>query len=883
MNFRLNANDEQFKYGNFAVGTNPNLTLHKDGYIVFLDTKNHPDYYSNRGILHTKDGKIYYTNQYNNTFDLTSATSWGDITGMISNQTDLWDILQATSADVDSINSDIISISADVDSIVSSQWVTDGSDVYYDLGAVRIGSSAYSGNSISLTDENITFRSDAYNANFTYSSAALDLSMFNSLPFNVYTNSILAMSVYNTAVGIGTSAFDAYEKLKVYGKTDHVISVVQSTAANRGAYHTLKGVNETAYNLVTSDNTTGNRWWRWDLSSDIFTLQKLNDTGTSVSNTLMKVNSDGEFGVGIDPIADIRQTIGSNSVVYGDGRYNFGVYDLTTAAQGVGGGISFYGKYNTTVDAPALYAGIWSEKENTTNGNYSAGLHFGTRTHGGIINDHMNINSNGSIGVGVNPPTDIHNAYTNSIHTGYSSIIMPHNGANQLFINSNGYYSSSDTWKLVRDGYGKYLVLTDDVFRYATTTASGTAGSTFAATSKFEIDNDGHVGLGVTPAHKLHSRTNGIDYNDFVQEHYSSNANYYSYTGHKKSHTDTIGAHVATIVNEYIGGMYFYGSSNSGFTNGAYIHAIQDGAAGTTTPTRLEFGTADGSSSWIPRMIIDRNGAIGVGLTPNTWSTAYQGFQVNGISLMGNVSVGATNFIGSNLYYNTSNLWTHVGSDYASLYSMTGGSHGFYVCPSKSAGAPATLNYVGGFNTDGTLGLWSSSFQNVHSDYKHSIMFGNAGWMYSRVAAAVDAGLSCNIYVSTSNQWTIKNSGSYGTLIYQSSGNITFYHTSNTTGTATLFANAAFLRQGGLQMQNAVATPTHVTNNAQLYVTGGEMYVQDDSGNATQISPHNKDGEWIYNSKNIKTGKHININMEKMIRFLEEYHGETFIEEFMEE
>ena len=59
----------------------------------------------------------------------------------------------------------------------------------------------------------------------------------------------------------------------------------------------------------------------------------------------------------------------------------------------------------------------------------------------------------------------------------------------------------------------------------------------------------------------------------------------------------------------------------------------------------------------------------------------------------------------------------------------------------------------------------------------------------------------------------------------------------------------------------------------------GEMYVKDASGNETQISPHDENGEWQYFSRNTKTGKVVRIKMEKLVRKIEELTGEKFIEE----
>ena len=60
-----------------------------------------------------------------------------------------------------------------------------------------------------------------------------------------------------------------------------------------------------------------------------------------------------------------------------------------------------------------------------------------------------------------------------------------------------------------------------------------------------------------------------------------------------------------------------------------------------------------------------------------------------------------------------------------------------------------------------------------------------------------------------------------------------------------------------------------------------EMFVQDSANNVTKISPHNDQGDWEYYSRNTATGKTVRVNMEKMIRKLEDITGETFFEEFI--
>lgn len=63
-----------------------------------------------------------------------------------------------------------------------------------------------------------------------------------------------------------------------------------------------------------------------------------------------------------------------------------------------------------------------------------------------------------------------------------------------------------------------------------------------------------------------------------------------------------------------------------------------------------------------------------------------------------------------------------------------------------------------------------------------------------------------------------------------------------------------------------------------------EVFVKDENGNETQISPHDPEtGEWRYYSKNIKTGKVVEVNMEKLVKAVEKLTGEKFMIETIEE
>jgi len=88
---------------------------------------------------------------------------------------------------------------------------------------------------------------------------------------------------------------------------------------------------------------------------------------------------------------------------------------------------------------------------------------------------------------------------------------------------------------------------------------------------------------------------------------------------------------------------------------------------------------------------------------------------------------------------------------------------------------------------------------------------------------------------------------------------------------------------GVLAVKNGTAPTAQGADQAYLYAKddAGEshIYTMDEGGNETKLGPHNENDEWEFYSRNVKTGKVMRINMERMIRKLEEFTGDTFIEE----
>ena len=65
--------------------------------------------------------------------------------------------------------------------------------------------------------------------------------------------------------------------------------------------------------------------------------------------------------------------------------------------------------------------------------------------------------------------------------------------------------------------------------------------------------------------------------------------------------------------------------------------------------------------------------------------------------------------------------------------------------------------------------------------------------------------------------------------------------------------------------------------NAYLYGKADGVYVYDGT-DETKISPHDPEtGEWIYYSKNTRTGVVKRVNMEQLVKAVERLTGETFM------
>ena len=108
----------------------------------------------------------------------------------------------------------------------------------------------------------------------------------------------------------------------------------------------------------------------------------------------------------------------------------------------------------------------------------------------------------------------------------------------------------------------------------------------------------------------------------------------------------------------------------------------------------------------------------------------------------------------------------------------------------------------------------------------------------------------------------------------------------NTSGNLGLGGSAARATTVGsavLNIFNGTAPVGTLANGISLYSDAGEAYVMDAAGNATLISPHDAEtNQWIFRSKHTPTGKVLKIDVERLLRFVNDHFGLDAVQEFVE-
>ena len=128
--------------------------------------------------------------------------------------------------------------------------------------------------------------------------------------------------------------------------------------------------------------------------------------------------------------------------------------------------------------------------------------------------------------------------------------------------------------------------------------------------------------------------------------------------------------------------------------------------------------SVDASSNYIvetagsERMRLDASGNLGLGVTPNTWSTTAKAFQFGSYSTLYQNASGYPE-LAFNTYQNTSNIYIYRNTDVATRYSQTNGSHSWFTAPSGTAGDPITFTQAMTLDANGRLLVGATSSRAV--------------------------------------------------------------------------------------------------------------------------------------------------------------------------
>jgi hypothetical protein len=167
-------------------------------------------------------------------------------------------------------------------------------------------------------------------------------------------------------------------------------------------------------------------------------------------------------------------------------------------------------------------------------------------------------------------------------------------------------------------------------------------------------------------------------------------------------------------------------------------------------------------------------------------------------------------------------------------------------------------------------------------------------WLFEIRPTAVFGGYDKGWYVLGVNQ-----NGSLATspLMLSPTGDVRLaYGTSGTNGDVLIGGNVGIgtttfdgTAAGVVTIANGTAPAAATANQCYIWAEDGDteatsnLWVMDEAGNKTEISPHDPvTGEWIFYSKNVKTGRVVRVDMERLVKAVEKVTGEQFMMETWE-
>lgn len=376
----------------------------------------------------------------------------------------------------------------------------------------------------------------------------------------------------------------------------------------------------------------------------------LDSTSNATKGSIILAPNGGNVGIGTtSPGARLEIYGPSSTLTSNSGMIQ--VYSTDNQAQDTGGSISLGGKDGTV--SSRNFATVAGYKENSTSGNYSGYLAFGTRPNGSSIAERMRITSSGNVGIGTTNPTvplnvvasgagsqgaifidtyDTNNTYGTMLmlRNARGTASVPSNTLNGDWIGSIGArgYGTTGFSSLSKAGVNFYAE--EDWTDSAQGTAIGfltTTPGTTSRTEKLTVKGSGNIGIGTTNPQELLS----VGY----------------------------GANSALAVGTATSNKSFIGTYNDSATfainrnpaTGTTVNASQSIAqifmeTGNAT-SDIQFFTGNANGWYGERMRIDKDGKVGI-------ATSVPGAKLD---VSGDVAVNSS-YEGISTYVNSSTAYT---------------------------------------------------------------------------------------------------------------------------------------------------------------------------------------------------------------------------------
>jgi hypothetical protein len=331
---------------------------------------------------------------------------------------------------------------------------------------------------------------------------------------------------------------------------------------------------------------------------------------------------------------------------------------------------------------------------------------------------------------------------------------------------------------------------------------------------------------------------------------------------------------------------------------------------------------------------LDASGNLGLGVTPSAWGSSNKAIQLpSGAvwSLSGQFTVGA------NVYDASGGAFTYVANGHASRYRQLDSEHAWFTAPSGTAGNAISFTQAMTLDASGNLLVGQTSgseavevtrtgsastglalSQTGTSGRKYIIAstgtgYGSAGNLifYDATAAAERAritsggsfqigsssGIDPRLFVydndSTDAAIVARQDGAAPIQIWQgasaverariTSGGDFQTSSGNSVQVGGTAARATTAGTNRVDIFDGTAPVGTLANGVSFYSASGEANVMDAAGNATLLSPHDAEtNEWIFRSKHTPTGKVLKIDVERLLRFVNDHFGLDAVEEFIE-